>query len=392
MAAPKGDETAHVLDLVGRAYDAALDPDLWPSVLEKLCVFVRGTAANLFSQDVINRTANRIYNWGGEPHYHALYVETYARINPVFPKGLAFPAGEVMSLRDVITYDEYRQSQFYEEWARPQGFVDFAGIIVEKAATSLAALAVVRHESDGLVDDEMLRRMRLVSPHIRRALLIGRVINLNKAQATTFAETIDGLDAGVFLVDAEGHLAHANASGKALLDAGEPLKLHDGVLVAADGKVQSALMASFGAAAEGDTAIKAGAALPLLSRSGNRFVAHVLPLSSGARLAAGARYAAIAALFVREAEIDVPGAISAAAQLYGLTPAEERVLRGIVDVGGITAVAAMLGASPSTVKTHLEHVFKKTGTNRQAELVKLIAGFDNPARPKVAAIKRRPRR
>ena len=35
----------------------------------------------------------------------------------------------------------------------------------------------------------------------------------------------------------------------------------------------------------------------------------------------------------------------------------------------------MLGISEATVKTHLHHVFEKTGTGRQADLIKLIAGY-----------------
>jgi DNA-binding CsgD family transcriptional regulator/PAS domain-containing protein len=381
LAEPRNGETEQVLALVGDAYDAALDPNLWPSVLEKLCVFARGTMANLFSQDVVNHHASRIFTWGGDPYYNALYLEKYARINPMFPKGLSFEPGEVMTLSDIMPYAEYRESRFYKEWAEPQGYTDFAGVTIEKAASSLAALAVVRSERDGLVDAEMLRRMRLVAPHLRRALLIGKVIDLNKAKTASFAETIDGLDSGVFLVDGQGRLAHANASGEALLEGGEPLKLVDGVLVAADEVVQDSLSKAFAAAIEGDSAMDAGGmALPLMTESGRRFIANVLPLTSGARLAAGSDYSAVAALFVREAKVDVPAAISAAAQLYGLTPAEEKVLRGIIEVGGIPAVAAMLGTSTSTVKTHLEHVFKKTGTRRQAELVKLIAGFDSPVR------------
>ncbi len=64
--------------------------------------------------------------------------------------------------------------------------------------------------------------MQMVAPHIRRALLIGKVIDLNKAKTRHFAETIDGLSSAVFLVDERGNLAHANASGEAMLEAGEP--------------------------------------------------------------------------------------------------------------------------------------------------------------------------
>jgi hypothetical protein len=37
-------------------------------------------------------------------------------------------------------------------------------------------------------------------------------------------------------------------------------------------------------------------------------------------------------------------------------------------------VAEVLGIGEGTVKTHLHHLFQKTGASRQAELVKLVAG------------------
>jgi DNA-binding CsgD family transcriptional regulator len=65
-------------------------------------------------------------------------------------------------------------------------------------------------------------------------------------------------------------------------------------------------------------------------------------------------------------------------QTYKLTPAELRVLLGIVEVGGVPDVAASLGVAETTIKTHLGRVFEKTGTSRQADLVKLVAGFSSP--------------
>ena len=63
---------------------------------------------------------------------------------------------------------------------------------------------------------------------------------------------------------------------------------------------------------------------------------------------------------------------------YKLTPAELRVLMAIVEVGGTPEVAKTLGISDTTVKTHLQRIFVKTGVNRQADLVKIVAGFMNP--------------
>ena len=66
------------------------------------------------------------------------------------------------------------------------------------------------------------------------------------------------------------------------------------------------------------------------------------------------------------------------AETYQLTPGEARVLGAIVEAGGVPEAARALGVSETTVKTHLCHVFDKTGTKRQAELVKLVAGFASP--------------
>ena len=60
--------------------------------------------------------------------------------------------------------------------------------------------------------------------------------------------------------------------------------------------------------------------------------------------------------------------LDAIADGYKLTPAEMRVLMMIVEVGGVPEVAPVLGISESTVKTHLQRLFAKTGTSRQADL------------------------
>ena len=95
-----------------------------------------------------------------------------------------------------------------------------------------------------------------------------------------------------------------------------------------------------------------------------------------------------AARLVRRARLDfcsmprprmrLPHPVEALAKRYGLTTGETRVLLAIVEIGGVPEVAQMLGISQATVKTHLQHVFGKTSTTRQAELVKLIAGYMSP--------------
>jgi DNA-binding CsgD family transcriptional regulator len=135
----------------------------------------------------------------------------------------------------------------------------------------------------------------------------------------------------------------------------------------------------FAAAAGGDTPIESSVtSLPLRARDGTRYVMHVLPLASGARRPAGAPYDATAALFICKAAAEAPSAPEIIAQAYNLTPTELRVLLAIAEVGGVPEVAAALGVAETTIKTHLSRLFAKTGGRRQADLVKIVAGFVNP--------------
>jgi hypothetical protein len=129
----------------------------------------------------------------------------------------------------------------------------------------------------------MRRRMRLIAPHVRRAVLIGRVIDLKTAEAATFVDAADGLGAGMFFVDASARIVYANASGHAMLAQGSLLRVVDGKLVPNDASAEQALNEVYAMAERGDTAVGVkGIAVPLMALDGERHVAHVLPLTSGA--------------------------------------------------------------------------------------------------------------
>jgi DNA-binding CsgD family transcriptional regulator len=374
------DEAEQVSQLIGDIYDAALDPALWPHVLEHTCSYVEGVAAAIMSHDSAHKNAQFYFSWGDDPHYSKTYHETYVKLNPAITTAvLQVKVGEVSSYLDMIPRDEYQNSRFYKEWAGPQGYIDSVQATLDKSATSFAAVVVLRHVRQGIVDDGVRRRMALLAPHFRRAVAIGKVIDLHKVSATTLAGTLDGLAAGVFLVDDGARIVHANTSGHVLLADGHVLTEHQGRLSAVDVEADRTLRDVFATAGIDDAAAGAkGIAVPLVADDGQRWLAHVLPLASGTRREARLIYAAAAAVFVRRARLDLPSPLETITDLYQLTAAEMRVLMAIVNIGGVPDVAPVLGVSEATVKTHLQHIFEKTGASRQADLVKLVAGFLSP--------------
>lgn len=195
-------------------------------------------------------------------------------------------------------------------------------------------------------------------------------------EAATFADALDSLGAGLFLVDAASRIVHANASARAMLQRRSVLlRAANDRLAACDAGSAQALAQVVGQAAGAPAAGRA-IAVPLRARDGEHYIAHVLPLACGARRGAGAP--AIATVIVHKLTLGLPTPPEAIAGLYGLTPTELRVLLAIVEVGGVRETAEVLGIGEATVKTHLHRVFGKTGVNRQADLVKLVAGFANP--------------
>jgi len=368
-----------LFELIGEIYDAALDPGLWRDVVGRAGRFVGGPAASIFSKSPIAGTGNVYYESGIDPYYRDLYFQKYVTLDPATTGHYFADIGEPVATADLMPYEEFLETRFYEEWAKPQGLVDFVSAVLDKSVTSAALFGVFRHERDGIVDDETRRRMRLIVPHIRRAVLVGRLIDLKSAEAATFADTLDGLSAGICLVDSSGRIVHANAACHVILDAGDLFSTAGGRLVARDAESDQSLQRLFAAAGGGDAAIGTqGIALPLTAPDGARYVAHVLPLTSGARRLTGVAYTAIAAVFIRKTILETPSPPEVIARTYKLTPTELRVLLAIVEVGGVPEVAGALGVAETTIKTHLGRLFVKTGAARQADLVKIVAGYASP--------------
>jgi DNA-binding CsgD family transcriptional regulator len=227
-----------------------------------------------------------------------------------------------------------------------------------------------------MVDSEMRRRLARIVPHVRRAILIGRAIDFRRTEAAAFAETLDGLSSGMFLVDRRAQIVHANVAGRAILASSDFLRSIRGHLVAGDARVNQTLREVFAIAAQDNAALGfRGIALPLTTHDGEHYVAHVLPLTSGARQGVGINYSAIAAVFVRKAALETPSCPEVIGRAFKLTPMELRVLIAVVEVGGVPEVANALGVAETTIKTHVGRLFEKTGTGRQADLVKVVAGF-----------------
>ena len=357
-------------------YDAALDPQNWKKALESSCAFIGGSSAVLFWHDAATELSDVAHIYNEDPYYTRLYFEKYAHLNPVFPAATFLEEGVVHTSEDLVPHAEFLETQFYREWCEPQGIVSAIAAVLERTHSTSAFLNIRWLASDGPLDDGPLDRTALLVPHFQRAVGIAQLFDQGKTRQRLLTETLNHLEAGVYLLTPAGRIVFTNNVGQVTLDEGKILRQQDQVLIATDPEADRVLRDIFAASARGDAAVgSAGVSVPLSIIPGDRWFAHVLPLTSGERGPGPSVPGATAALFLRKTSPHNPTPLEALAKQFKLTASELRVLDAVLRVSSVNALAETLGISQSTVKTHLQNLFRKTGAHRQGELVKLVAGF-----------------
>jgi DNA-binding CsgD family transcriptional regulator len=184
------------------------------------------------------------------------------------------------------------------------------------------------------------------------------------------AAALDCIDTAIFLVDVRVRLLHANAAALALLARDSALRL-DGVTLLQDGAggAQSLARVVQAALASGPEA-PALASLRVARRLGPPLLLTVAPF----RPLAGLPWLPACAMVIASDPAAHRLSREVLCQLFGLTAAEAGVAQALAQGAALDDIAVALGISTHTVKSHLQRLFRKTGTRRQGELVAVLHG------------------
>jgi DNA-binding CsgD family transcriptional regulator len=365
--------------LTNDIYGAILDKSRWLDVLRQATQFVGAQAGVLFWRSEVSGAADPVcYSFGIESRYAESYMECYAKLDPLMLAMSSREMGDVASATDLVPHNVFVESRFYKDWVIPQGWVRSVHVNLAESPTSFVYLSFWSDGAGGSEGWPAMDRLHLLASHLRRAVLVRELVDRHAAEAATLGDTLDGIGPGIFFVNADAHILEANANGRAMLEQGTLVRAHGGRLVPADRDAEQDLAEIFCRFESGNPTSIVQPSVLLSARAGEPFVAHVLPLIEGTRRRTGNAYTAVAAVFVQKASFDLPSSREVIAKSYKLTPTEMRVLLAIVEVGGVPKVSEAMGISASTVKTHLRRLFAKTGTDRQADLVKLVAAYATP--------------
>jgi DNA-binding CsgD family transcriptional regulator/PAS domain-containing protein len=369
-------------DLIGSIYDCALEPSRWPQTLAQLCQqldFASGTMTvqALPTGSVLLNVISPIDPvWQGRAwDFGAEALEIWGGLENV----ARAVVGEPVVLSRVRERSTWENNRIFREWLTPQGIHDLMTVPVAREGTMAASLGLSRHRAAGEIGDPEIEAARLFAPHLLRCVTISKLLDLKSIVASTFKTALDKLRCAVVLTDERGAILHANQAAEQMLRDGGPIGGAAGVLTARAPSAAAEMRAAIRLAAEGEAGIgKTGLAIRLTEPEAPPVIAHVLPLTGG-DVRTRLQPAAVAAVFISAAPDEQDGA-DAMAAAFGLTPAETRVLTSLLAGHTLAETAAALGIAATTAKTHLDHIFWKTGMTRQADLMRLGTGLVPPTR------------
>jgi DNA-binding CsgD family transcriptional regulator/PAS domain-containing protein len=359
--------------VVEAIYDCALYPERWHPTVRMIADLCESQVCIVGVYDYASRRGELAYQCGYTEHFTRLYYEKYKDFDPFFVAGQLVPIGTVKTQAMLVDDAEFYEGRFYREWCKPQGLHDMMTFKILQTGQRIGWLAANRMVTCPRYGEAEVRLLTLLAPHICRAIAISDALNLKTIRSDALEATLNGLAAGVYLIDSFGRVIYMNEAAEHQVRKANALRIENDQLAPIDRLARGTMSKAIAAASTDEAEIPAGGFTIALPAGEDRgLVATILPLTRGERRNVCGAFAATAAVFVQDPVVvpQFPG--EAFAKLYGLTGSELRVLLAMAPGLSAKEAAEVLGISETTAKTHLQRIYAKTETSKQTELMHLF--------------------
>ncbi|SDE35870.1 helix-turn-helix transcriptional regulator [Rhodococcus tukisamuensis] len=358
--------------LVSAIYASAVTPEQWDPTLVELVRAFDGAGAGLLTSAPATRQSDvMVRQVGADPSARTTYNEYYGRLDYVATAVENAPVGRIHTGTELILPNVH--TEFYADWCRPNHFQD--GLFVRLAGgTPSAWLGVAAPrgpEPFGTTD--RLTLMRQLVPHLKQAIHTRMELATLAQREHELARAIDQFQHGIVVIGPDYRILHLNTAAETILVSCDGLQLrpHGSIaatLSRADRELRRLVCLALDTQ---EDRVPEGGSFACPRPSGRRgYAVHVVPLSPDTD---GLSHSTVTALVLivdpeREPEPDT----AVLRRLYSLTDTEAEVAMRVARGEGLKPVADELSVSMTTIRTHLQHVFDKTDTHRQAELVRVL--------------------
>jgi DNA-binding CsgD family transcriptional regulator len=348
--------------LVFSIYAAALDPSQWVSVLAEINRAFDGSGVALMIPDAVSWYNSTLPAEAGDAYrryYHQL--DRVAAATECGPVGVVRSGTELMPL--------VRDSEF-ADWLRPYDIDDALAVRLTDGDRPSCVIVAAPRRTERFDGPDRMTLMRALVPHLQQAVRTqGRLAELSSA-ADDLTAALDTVRHATVIVRPDLRVVYVNRAAEGVFRAGDGVSVHAARLAATSGQVHLRLQRALRDALDDEPGERIGRTITCERPSGRRpYLLDVHPLDHREFDGKPCRTAAL--VLIIDPDQDESSAADALRSRYGLTAAEAEVALHVVRGEGLAAIGDQLSVSLTTVRKHLQHVFDKTGTHRQAELVRL---------------------
>jgi DNA-binding CsgD family transcriptional regulator/PAS domain-containing protein len=364
-----------VLDLIGSLYDIAhqASAEAWTAFYAEMAELLDcGPGGIWLSFPQVGKFEFVCHNLDlkGLAEYYDGYEET----SPFRGRLMALRPGDSFERRREMPDEDWVKTEFYKDYLARYDVFNFRHQALFEAGDAIVGITFTKPRANPEFTGDQLATFEFLTPHIKRAFgLFANFLAVNR-EVRVLAEAFDRIPQCVLIVDPEEKVVFANHSGQELLARKDGLELtRDRRLKASSGSDNRELRAALSRALTGDGDNKAHqpeSRIRIARPSGQRELELMIaPFHDHNLFSDGSESLGI--VFISDTELRAP-VEATLGHIHGLTPAESKIASLLANGHSLGEICQLLDIKPNTARTHLKHIFGKTGTNRQSELVKLI--------------------
>lgn len=244
------------------------------------------------------------------------------------------------------------------------GWSDVLSLNVALSASRQVAIRVIRGVCQPAFDERDASLLSRLADQLRLALQLHERLSMLELTGTLYKRLIEDMGLGEMRLDNAGRITYMNTVAERLLSPEKPLAVKDDRLHCPDPRNQARLEAAL--------LRKAGAdelrSVYLLTNSVSKVVGlHIRPLEAET-LGDGSVRVVYLVMPAQDSELSV----ALVEKLFDLTAAQARVAVLLAEGLSPGEIADQLSVSRNTVRTHIQHIFARTGVNRQSALANLL--------------------
>lgn len=366
-----------LLALVDAIYEASFEPSRWSIALPLLVRALNAEQGFLgFTSTVRGRTISSVAH-EFHPEFLNQWQGEFGGSDPWYERGGKLPTGKVVQGAEVVPFEDLRATKVHAGVFQPFGIDDLICTSVAEHDRYFDFVTVHRSRRIGLFEEPEVRAMRFLAPHLVRAAKIHDKLSHLSDARTAHEALLDRLPYGVLLLDGRGRTLGANPEAERILAARDGLGVRSGAVYASHPNAQKKLAAAVGqtcdSARQGSAHVGALLAVPRPSaaRAYQVLVAPV-PERPGERIFGFTERRTAAVMVVSDPDAAAEPAAETLSRLFGLTPAVARLAAALAAGRTLAEHAEDAGITQGTARWHLKALFARTGTSRQAELVRLL--------------------